>query len=258
MVNVPPSRDAPLPGSVHNEARQRPALEHRTSQRIGQLQRIPAGTVGPVRLLQVTGDDFRPWLVTCTISAQYAGGNLAPPLAGTSFPNLVARMNFGVDGISQQAFLSVSRGIQFTMPLTALDLDIFRILDPDPLVNLEVEVRGQLSYGAHPAGHQQPVFEAVATFGAVPPGPAASAVLPIAPFTRAFTLLSDDLTAFTGATAVAIEAIDSNPTPNVLARYVPTVPFNSQPLPANASRLRILSPAGAPARVVRAVYELAL
>lgn len=257
-MSNPPSREAPLPGSVHNEARSRPTLEHRVSQRIGQLQRIPAGASGPVRLLQVTGDDFRPWLVTCTISAQYATGMQAPPAAGTSFPNLIARVNFGVDGISQQAFLHVSRGIQFTTPLTALDLDVFRILDPDPLVNGEVEIRGQLSYGAHPAGHQQPVFESVAAFPAVPPGPAAEVVLPIAPFTRAFSLLSDDLSAFTGATALAIEALDSAPTPNVLARYAPTVPFNSQPLPANASQLRLLSPAGAPARVVRAVYELAL
>lgn len=258
MAQLPPSREAPLPGSVHNEARERPTLEHRTSQRIGQLQRIPAGTTGPVRLLQVTGDDFRPWLVTCTVSAQYAGGGQTPPTAGTSFPNLIARVNFGVDGISQQAFLHVSRGIQFSMPLTALDLDVFRVLDPDPQVNGEVEVRGQLSYGSHPAGGQQPVFESVAVFAPVPPGPAAAVVLPIAPFTRAFSLLSDDLGALSGGTAIAIEALDSAPTPNVLARYAPTVPFNAQPLPAGASQLRLFSPGGAPARVVRAVYELAL
>ena len=256
MTNPP--RDAPLPGSVHNEARARPTLEHRVSQRIGQLQRLPAGASGPVRLLQVTGDDFRPWLITCDISAQYASGGLAPPLAGTSFPNLIARVNFGVDGISQTAFLHVSRGVQFSIPFTAVDIDVFRILDPNPLENGEVEIRGQLSYGSHPAGHQQPVFESAAAFPAVPPGPAASAILPIAPFTRAFSLLSDDLGALSGATAISIEALDSAATPNILAVYAPTAPFNSQPLPANASRLRLSSPPGSPARVVRALFELAL
>lgn len=232
-----------------------PALEHRVGQRIGTSARLQAGEAGPVGLLKVSGNDSSPQIISGSIHAQFERGQM--PL-GQLHPNIIARLEFGVDGASHEIFFSVARGTMFTVAASGLTLSVARVLEPAPEDNGACLITAGLVYGTHPTATYPPQLEQAVVFPGAPGPLPVAALVPIPPFARSFSLLAELPDEVYGPLhTLGITALDSSFTPVVLASYRPVYPLVAQPLPAGAAFLR-LATLFTPAMSVRVLFELAL
>lgn len=206
------------------------------NRKIGNALQIPAGNGGPVRIVDVSGADDMPDTVTCSVSVS---GSVVYPLTAT--------IEWGVEGGSHEARVSVGRGFQMTVPATALRVSISRELTGD---DPEITVSGSCTYGTRPTT-AAPVLEVPVV---VPLGGAAPNV-PAPPFSSHVSLVAQDPAQFFGPTHVGfIEVLDRTGTR--LAAF-PTGPGPFL-LPSLAAFVRLTNDTAATAQTIYLLFSIVI
>lgn len=224
-------------------ARPRRLLDANQGRPIGRAISIPAGVSAIVSLLDLNGDDEQgPEIITINLAAIIAGQSAQP---FGSQPALVhAKIDFGTGGASQQAWVTIGRGVQLTLLATGLKIGVQRVpnVGAGP-VNPEIACTCSLSYGTRPSDNgPPPYFEHRAP--AVAPG--TSVIAPIPPYSSFVSVVTSSATDFLVAPNDGlIEALDAAGL--VVAQFPARVydRLENLPLPAEASQLRATVPATA-------------
>lgn len=218
---------------------------------IGKSVTIPAttnGVINALMILRASGDDTEPEVYTVSLRAYNRNKRTGQDQFASVQPRVDVCLKFGAGGVQQEAFITVGRGCQVTVPGTYCEVSVVRaILGPDPG---EVIVSAHASYGPRPGLNlgQAPVFEVDAI---APAGGDVAVNLP--PFCWAVSVLAADST-FYGAAGAGAAALDQYGT--IVASY-PRQQFSNLQLPAAATRLVITNALGAPVPVT-AIFALAL
>lgn len=225
------------------DARPRRLLEANQGRPIGRAISIQPGVGTLVPLLDLNGDDEQgPEVVILNLTAIVAGQSAQ---AFGSQPALVhAKIDFGTGGASQQAWVTIGRGVQLTLLATGLKVGVQRILDVGAgASNPEISCTCSLSYGTRPSNNgPTPYFEqralAVAAGGSI--------TVPIPPYSSFLSVVTSSATDFLVAPNDGlIEALDAAGL--VVAQFPARVydRLENLPLPAEASQLRATVPATA-------------
>ncbi len=223
-------------------ARPRRLLEANQGRPVGRAISIPANVGTLVSLLDLNGDDEQgPEIITVNLAAIVSNQSTQ---AFGSQPALVhAKIDFGTGGASQQAWVTVGRGVQLTLLATGLKIGVQRVLDVGAAPNPEIACTCSLSYGTRPSNNgPTPYFEHRAL--AVAPG--GNFTAPIPPYSSFVSLLTSSATDFLEAPNLGtLEALNSAGA--VVAQFPARIYglLENLPLPAEASQLRVTVPAAA-------------